>query len=348
MPFSPAPLKSAIGTRALTYQRAEGFLVATGDVDGPTFDVRGLTFAIAAQGFSWLNASIYAPSDGVFRFCNAADTSDVRLDFATDSTLKIQTGTGTDAATLNVNGLALTGVGALANGTVAAPSLTFSSATALGLYRASASYLGFTTGGGAGIAVLGGSGLYLATQANIGWSSTADPNAATDLIIARDAANTLAQRNGTSAQTFRVYGNATGSKYLTLTHDGTNGAISTTSGGVNYSNVALMVSATAPTIASGFGGTPSIVASNGTAAFQVNVGTGGAATGGVLTLPAATTGWVASVVNLTAVAANRGDQQTVQTASTTTSITVQNQTISTGAALAWTASDKLWISCMAY
>ena len=37
------------------------------------------------------------------------------------------------------------------------------------------------------------------------WSSTSDPTATTDLFLFRDAANTLAQRNSTNAQTFRVY-----------------------------------------------------------------------------------------------------------------------------------------------
>ena len=109
----------------------------------------------------------------------------------------------------------------------------------------------------------------------------------------------------------------------------------------------LLISSTAPTIASGFGTTPSVTGTR-TAAFTVNVGTGGTATGGVLTMPTATTGWICHVENLTAVAANRADQRTVQTGSTTTSITVQNQTISSGAALAWTASDVLKFTCFAY
>ena len=62
----------------------------------------------------------------------------------------------------------------------------------------------------------------------------------------------------------------------------------------------------------------------------------------------APTGWVCNVANITALAANRVGQETVQTASTTTTITVQNQTIATGAALAWTASDKLNIGCRPY
>lgn len=113
-------------------------------------------------------------------------------------------------------------------------------------------------------------------------------------------------------------------------------------------NGVLLDSVTAPAIASDFGTSPSIPANNGTAAFTVNVGTGGTASSGVITMPAATTGWICHVENRTGVAANRADQRTVQTATTTTSVTVQNQTISTGAALAWTASDVLTLSCRAY
>lgn len=103
----------------------------------------------------------------------------------------------------------------------------------------------------------------------------------------------------------------------------------------------------APTISSGFGTSPSIVAGT-VPSFQVNVGTGGVATGGVIGMPTAATGWVCAVMNLTGQAANRADQRTVQTASTSATVTIQNQTISTGAALAWTASDKINLSCIAY
>jgi hypothetical protein len=105
---------------------------------------------------------------------------------------------------------------------------------------------------------------------------------------------------------------------------------------------------TATTVASGFGTSPSITASNGTAAFSLNVGTGGTATSGAIALPLAPNGWKLSVENITATSANRGNQRTVQTASTTSTATVQNQTISTGAALAWNASDVLLISALAF
>ena len=50
-----------------------------------------------------------------------------------------------------------------------------------------------------------------------------------------DAANILAQRNSTNAQTFRVYGTTTGSKYVTITHNGTDGTINTSAGKLNLS-----------------------------------------------------------------------------------------------------------------
>lgn len=96
-------------------------------------------------------------------------------------------------------------------------------------------------------------------------------------------------------------------------------------------------STTAPTISSGFGTSPSVTTNNGTAAFTINVGTGGVATSGVIGLPAATNGWWCGCENLTTPGANR----TRMTASTSTSCTVTNVAMSTGAAAAWTASDVL-------
>lgn len=102
----------------------------------------------------------------------------------------------------------------------------------------------------------------------------------------------------------------------------------------------------APTVTSLCGATPVVT---GTAAsFTLNVGTGGTATGCVLTIPApaATNGWACTVTNRTAVAANRLGQWTVQTAATTNTVTIQNQTIATGAALAFTASDIVAMACL--
>lgn len=101
---------------------------------------------------------------------------------------------------------------------------------------------------------------------------------------------------------------------------------------------------TAPTIASGFGTSPTIPNSNGTAAFTINVGTGGAASSGVLTMPEATTGWVVDCVDIT----NAATAVTVQTAGTSTSVTLTNYSRTTGLATAWAASDIIRCKAMAY
>jgi hypothetical protein len=124
-------------------------------------------------------------------------------------------------------------------------------------------------------------------------------------------------------------------------------------GGIHLNTNTLSMSGTAPTISSGFGTSPSIVSSNGSPAFTLNVGTGGAATSGVIGLPVATTGWIVWVQNFTAQAAGRAAMSTtagvpMQTASTTSSVTITNINLATGGAVAWTASDVLLCTAFAY
>lgn len=106
----------------------------------------------------------------------------------------------------------------------------------------------------------------------------------------------------------------------------------------------LLLSATAPTISSGFGTSPSIASNNGTASFTVNVGTGGTASSGVIGLPTATNGWNCTCQDTTTFST------TVflcrQTASSTTTATIGNFNTSAAAA-AWVASDVLNVSCFA-
>lgn len=107
----------------------------------------------------------------------------------------------------------------------------------------------------------------------------------------------------------------------------------------------VLTVATAPSIASGFGSSPSIVASNGTAAFTVNVGTGGAASSGVITMPTATTGWLCVA---TPSGAPQAAAVTYSAPTSTTSITLTNYTLTTGIGLAWTASLVLEVHCAGY
>jgi len=105
----------------------------------------------------------------------------------------------------------------------------------------------------------------------------------------------------------------------------------------NTWNVAL----TAPTISSGFGTSPSVTQNAGYRSFSINVGTGGAASSGVIGLPAAAHGWSCAVADVTTPAGN----STVQIGSSTTTVTVTNFSRTTGLATAWPASDILQVSC---
>jgi len=68
--------------------------------------------------------------------------------------------------------------------------------------------------GSGGFALFNDNGLQLRSAAWIGWTATGSAQNAADTILARDAANTLAQRNGTNAQAFRLYNTYTdGSNY---------------------------------------------------------------------------------------------------------------------------------------
>jgi len=107
----------------------------------------------------------------------------------------------------------------------------------------------------------------------------------------------------------------------------------------------LMVSGTAPTISSGFGTSPSIVANNGTAAFTINVGTGGTASSGVIGFPAATTGWAVHCDDVTTNSATVFI--TKQTGTTTTTATIASYSNLFAAGI-WAASDILVCQASAY
>ena len=110
-------------------------------------------------------------------------------------------------------------------------------------------------------------------------------------------------------------------------------------------NGVLMVSATAPTISAGFcATTPSISASNGVAAFDINVGTSCSGSVGTLAMPTATTGWVCNFANVTAPASN----VVSQTGGANNTVTLTNYARTTGSASNFTASNHIRASCVGY
>lgn len=217
---------------------------------------------------------------------------------------------------------AVTGGGAVTSaqilapdGSASAPSYSFASDPDTGFYWTTSNQMLWSAGGSATI-------LFSGTQFRLGTDNISLAfGGSGDVVLSRGAANRLDLATGDS---WNMVG----------------------AGGSFQMATVPIISSAAPTVTSA-GTSPSIAGTN-TAAFRVNVGTGGSATTIVLGMPTATTGWNCHANNITAAAANRANQTVKQQSSTTTAVTVQNQTVSTGAALAFTASDIVAFVCMAY
>ena len=87
----------------------------------------------------------------------------------------------------------------LPDGTAAAPSLAFSGNPSTGIYRTAAPSISFSIAGVQQFQFTNGQIWMPSNTANLVFG------AAADLYVYRDAANTLALRNGTAAQTFNIY-----------------------------------------------------------------------------------------------------------------------------------------------
>jgi hypothetical protein len=121
----------------------------------------------------------------------------------------------------------------------------------------------------------------------------------------------------------------------------------TQAGALSLSGV-LLVSRTAPTIASGgctTGSAQSISQSNGSAAFEITLG--GATCGSTITLtmPAAAHNWVCDAHNITNPATNVLD---MTGAASTTAVVLTNYVRTTGVAGNFTGADHLAVKCAAY
>lgn len=102
----------------------------------------------------------------------------------------------------------------LGDGTAAAPSLTFASDTDTGWFRRADNAATFLSSGTASVE-LNAPGIQLASTGSYRFSSGAI-GSTSDVWIQRDAAAVLALKNGSTAQTMRIYGSAT--DYLSLTY----------------------------------------------------------------------------------------------------------------------------------
>ena len=111
---------------------------------------------------------------------------------------------------------------------------------------------------------------------------------------------------------------------------------------LSLNNNLVATTATLPTIASGFGTSPTISAVS-TFVFKIVVGTGGAANGSI-TLPTAPNGWLAFAADVTS-----GSTLFLQlTGSTATSVTFTSYSVTTGAAANMAAGDVILVNAIAY
>ena len=128
------------------------------------------------------------------------------------------------------------------NGSVSAPSFVFSGRGAnWGFYSAGATSVSLAMAGSNTHQLWTDGSLYL-----LGNNAAFALGATSDLLIVRDAANTLAQRNGTNAQTLRVYNTYTDASnydHLSFSHSGGQAVISTFGAGTGASTSHLTIKA---------------------------------------------------------------------------------------------------------
>jgi hypothetical protein len=101
----------------------------------------------------------------------------------------------------NLYNATFVGQSLFADGSNTAPSITFNSTPALGLYRYSASQIGFAVSSGTTAAILGGNGFYVNSNGLVGFAnSSTDPASGIDVRIGRASAGQLYYNNGASVQ----------------------------------------------------------------------------------------------------------------------------------------------------
>ncbi len=123
------------------------------------------------------------------------------------------------------------------NGTAGAPSIALNITSGFA-YDAANGVLDIIGGG----TIMGGwtsTVLGLSSASSIQWGSGTWGATSTTLALSQDASGVLAVKNGSNQETIRVYGNAT--KYLSLTHDGTNSVLSSSSGLMTFPGSSISV-----------------------------------------------------------------------------------------------------------
>lgn len=156
----------------------------------------------------------------------------------------------------------------VSNGSATAPSIAFASNPRYGIWKDGSSNIIITSNGTAGALVSPGGGIFnLGSTEQLGWAQSGDASVAPDTILVRDAANTLALKNGTNAQAFLVYGYSNGSRLAY-------GAVQTVTAAVTLSGASTATSTIIPAGATVLDvATTTTTAITGATGYQVGDGT---------------------------------------------------------------------------
>jgi hypothetical protein len=222
------------GTAAASLDMATNLTAASWTTNGIGLRLRGNTYtdsSTAASGTATTN-HIHAIAAPVLAATNATVTT------TNAATLYIAGAptAGTNQTITNPFAL-LVGAGQIGapDGTAALPSYSFSTQKSNGFFFSNPGIVVSLVG--VSRFQFGGNDFGLTSSGTVFWNGGAIGSGA-DLLLWRDAAGTLALRNGTAAQTFRVYGTTAGSVYASLGHDGTTAFLNSTSGAITV-NVPL-------------------------------------------------------------------------------------------------------------
>ena len=173
---------------------------------------------LVGTGASTVVSKTFTPTAGTLTLTPTGSCTTVQLELGSVfSGYTATTGTAV-TTTNNINvpsgSLTVSGKGTfggqvfLNNGVIGTPSLTFSSYPLTGFWQSFGALYFCQNNNWANSISFGsefGSQIKLTSSGGLTWSSGNDTYSVPDLSLYRDAANTLAQRNSTNAQTFRLY-----------------------------------------------------------------------------------------------------------------------------------------------
>lgn len=189
------------------------------------------TYSVGTATKSWARAfvgpgSVTAPSVALVNTSGTADTGWYSPALAT---VALTLG-GVLKLTLNATAATFVPVILAPSGAEGAPAYSFSADATMGVHRPAASTidLSFASASRVRFSVAGGAGTLQLCSSSSTFNST----------LTMAAANVLSLQNSTTAQEFRVYGTTTGSKYVLLKHDGTDGTLDASSGKIKLGGTA--------------------------------------------------------------------------------------------------------------